>query len=322
LAATTVELVLGRRRRIGVAGVIVFALWLGAAAGTIGATHPRCYGAASRDPRHPCHNAALDTSVTPTPDQALLIPSAPCAPIPGSFVCSFGTPRARASMTIALLGDSHADHWRAALWPVSEALGWYGISVTHSSCPFSLAELVPSNPSQQACIAWNDAVIGWFADNPQVTTVFVSDHPGAVERARGQSEQAALVAGIEAAWAKLPANVRHIVVIRDDPFIERGTLPCVASAIARHLDAGTKCAFPRSRGLHQDPDVLAAEQLHSARVQVIDLTHYFCGPRLCYPVVGGVLVYKDYFDHLTDAYATTLGPYLLRALRGLMKSWR
>ena len=150
-------------------------------------------------------------------------------------------------------------------------------------------------------------MIQWFAQNPQVTTVFVSDHPGAVERAPGQSEKAALVAGIEAAWAKLPATVKHIVVIRDVPFIEQGTLQCVSNAIARHLDAGTSCAFPRSRGLHQDPDVLAAEQLHSPRVQVIDLTQFFCGSRLCYPVIGGVLVYKDYFDHLTDEYATTLG---------------
>lgn len=320
-AAATSGSLRPHRRWLSVAPAVALALFLASPAGTLGASHPRCFGAASRDPLHRCDNAALDTAVTPTPNQALLIPSAPCTPIPSSFVCSFGVSRTKASATIALLGDSHADHWRAGLWPVAEALDWYGISVTHPSCPYSLAELVPSNPSQQACIAWNDAVIQWFAQNPQVTTVFVSDHPGAVERAPGQSEEAALVAGIEAAWAKLPATVKHIVVIRDVPFIEQDTLQCVSNAIARHLDAGTTCAFPRSRGLHQDPDVLAAEQLHSPRVQVIDLTQFFCGSRLCYPVIGGVLVYKDYFDHLTYEYATTLGPYLLRAVRGLMKSW-
>lgn len=310
-----------RRRRLVLLAGACLAVCFGAPTGTLGAGHPRCFGAASRDPLHPCYNAALATEVTPTPSQALLVPSAPCTPIPSSFVCWFGTPRARSKATIALLGDSHADHWRAALWTVTEGLGWYGLSVTHSSCPYTLAELVPSNPSQQACIAWNDSVIQWFAQNPQVGTVFVSDHPGAVERAPGQSEEAALIAGIEAAWAKLPATVTHIVVIRDDPYIEQGTLPCVSSAISRHRDAGTACAFARAAGLHRDPDVLAAEQLHSSRVQVIDLTHYFCGSRLCYPVIGGVLVYKDYFDHLTDEYSTTLGPGLLRAVRGLIKSW-
>jgi hypothetical protein len=38
-----------------------------------------------------------------------------------------------------------------------------------------------------------------------------------------------------------------------------------------------------------------------------------CAPPLCFPVVGGALVYKD-DQHLTDVFATTLGPYLQRAL--------
>lgn len=311
-----------RRLRQGFMVAIGLALGLCAPAGTLGAAHPRCFGAASRDPLHRCYNAALATEVTPTPSQALLIPSAPCTPILASFACWFGTSEAKANATIALLGDSHADHWRAALWTVTDALDWYGISLTHPSCPYTLAELAPSNPSQQACLSWNDAVIKWFAQNPQVTTVFTSDHPGTVERGPGQSEQAALVAGIEGAWAELPATVKHIIVIRDDPYISQGTLPCVSNAIAKHRDAGTACAFARASGLHRDPDVLAAEQLHSPRVQVVDLTNYFCGSRLCYPVIGGVLVYKDYFDHLTYEYSSTLGPYLLRAVRDLMGSWR
>jgi hypothetical protein len=49
-------------------------------------------------------------------------------------------------------------------------------------------------------------------------------------------------------------------------------------------------------------------------VQVIDLTHFMCGRRRCFPVVGGALVHKDP-THLTRVFATTLGPYLLRRLK-------
>jgi hypothetical protein len=35
-------------------------------------------------------------------------------------------------------------------------------------------------------------------------------------------------------------------------------------------------------------------------------------------VVGGVLVYKDE-NHLTPLFARTLGPYLLRAVRGMLR---
>ena len=102
---------------------------------------------------------------------------------------------------------------------------------------------------------------------------------------------------------------------------KRQTLPCVEAAIARRINAGAACALPRSVALKPDPQVIAAEELHSKRVQVIDLTKFFCGSELCYPVVGGALVYRD-VDHLTRTFAATLGPFLLHALGALMRSWR
>src|SRR3954470_16279692 len=101
---------------------------------------PRCYGAAARDTVHPCRNPALDHTVVPTPRQALVLPNAPCRfvrlAIP--FVCSFGAPIG-AQHTVALLGDSHATHWRPALAPVAAQRGWHGISMTRAACPFATA---------------------------------------------------------------------------------------------------------------------------------------------------------------------------------------
>jgi hypothetical protein len=164
-------------------------------------------------------------------------------------------------------------------------------------------------------------MIHWFLGQPEIATVFTSAHPWVAKHAAGESELDAQVAAITAAWAALPATVKHIIVIRDDPVIEFGTLPCVSAAIARHVDAGTACAFPRASALLVDPDVVAAERLHSPRVQVVDLTHFFCGNVVCYPVIGGALVYKDTFNHITETYSATLGPYLLRDVLALMKSW-
>ena len=67
--------------------------------------------------------------------------------------------------------------------------------------------------------------------------------------------------------------------------------------------------------------MLAASEVHTGRVQVIDMTSFFCGSELCYPVVGGALAYKD-FQHLTEVYSTTLGPYLLAAIDKLLSGWR
>jgi hypothetical protein len=117
--------------------------------------------------------------------------------------------------------------------------------------------------------------------------------------------------------------VKHVIVIRDVPFSQASsTLPCVRRAIRKHVDAGRACAFPRRTAVRRDYYVVFARKLNSSRVQVVDLTQFFCGRRECYPVVGGALVYRDYYDHLTRAYSTSLAPYLLRQLQRLMSSWR
>ena len=79
-----------------------------------------CFGAAARDPWKPCQNPALRRVVTPTPSQALLIPNAPCEPTQRAALvspCLFGV---KGGDRVALVGDSHAEHWRAAL----EVVAW------------------------------------------------------------------------------------------------------------------------------------------------------------------------------------------------------
>lgn len=288
------------------------------------AARPPCFGAASRDPLHRCENPKLARAVTPTPSEALILPDAPCTPIEAPIgVCTFGAPPgATASSTVALVGDSHAAHWRAALEVVAGRLRWHALSITRSSCPFTQGIPVAPEPGRAECVDWNREVVQWFIAHPEVSTMVISDHPGPVQGRPGQSSMAAWVAGITSAWNALPPTVEHIIVIRDDPFINTDTLACVERAIGRHEDAGLVCEVPRSEALHRDPDVVAAQQLHSQRVQIVDLTHFFCSSRWCYPVIGGALVYRDDFDHLTSVFSTTLGPFLLEKIEALMKTWR
>jgi hypothetical protein len=106
--------------------------------------------------------------------------------------------------------------------------------------------------------------------------------------------------------------VKAVTVIRDTPKMRGNTDTCVQNAIAAHRQAATACARPRGEALDRDPAVLAARR-HPPRVRVVDLTPFFCDSRRCFPVIGGVLVYKD-STHLTSVFGKTLGPYLLRAL--------
>ena len=73
-----------------------------------------CFGAASRDPEVPCANPGLEHTVTPSVAQARKLPNSPCVGIAAGSpsVCRFGDPAG--TSTFALVGDSHAGHWRAA----------------------------------------------------------------------------------------------------------------------------------------------------------------------------------------------------------------
>jgi peptidoglycan/LPS O-acetylase OafA/YrhL len=279
---------------------------------------PRCFGAASRDPARPCVNPALRAMVVPTPVEATTLANAPCRVIERDErlrVCAFGAEPVHARATVAVLGDSHASHWRPALDVVARARRWRGLSITRTGCPFSLATPDADEPVRSHCAQWNRQVLAWFGRHPEVRSVLVAAHAGGdVAVRRGQDVFAAKQRGYADAWGALPRSVGRLVVLRDTPKMPAAALACVQDAVDHHRPTASACAVPRRRSLQPDPQVAAATALGSPRVRVIDLTAQLCDARWCFPVVGGALAFKD-ADHLTPVFAATLGPVLARAVR-------
>jgi peptidoglycan/LPS O-acetylase OafA/YrhL len=273
------------------------------------AQHPRCFGAASRAPRR-CTNPRLRLTVVPTPAEARDRPNAACGldQRDGELhLCGFGLRSGR--QTVALVGDSHASHWRAALDVVARDRGWAGISLAHAACPLSttIYAALPQ-PARSHCVAWNRQVARWLRAHPDVHTLMLSAIAGGPTYARVDAE-----AGYLRAWRLLPRSIRRIIVIRDTPKARLSTDDCVERALDDRVPAGTACRLDRGRALAPDPQVAAAHRLTGRRVQVLDMTRFICDRRWCYPVIGGALVYKD-DNHLTEVFARTLGPYLDQAL--------
>ena len=285
---------------------------------------PPCFGAAARDEEKPCDNPALRTEVVPLPVAAKTEEYAPCERFHrenGLSQCDFGVARGKASRTIALVGDSHAGHWRGPLNAVADKNNWHGVSITRTSCPFSMATKDLAEPTRSQCKDWVEKVPQYFREHPEVDTVFVvAITGGTVNVPRGRTMLEAKVDGVRDAWRALPDTVKHIVVIRDPPRIAGDTVDCVDRAIAAGERADIACAVPRRSALEADPQAVAARQAGSPRAQVIDLTDLFCSERLCFPVVGGALVFTD-LHHFTLVWAETLGPPLTRAVNRLAESW-
>jgi hypothetical protein len=282
---------------------------------------PRCFGAASRDTRRPCRNPRLRLSVVPTPTQARGGRNAPCEVIATHGlvrVCAFGTTARKPAATIALVGDSHASHWRAALAHVARVRRWRGLSMTHSSCPLSLATRRLDPPDRAACARWRRELLAWFRRHPEVRTVFVGALSGgkSVVAEDGRTRFETSVSGYLRAWRALPRSVKRIVVIRDTPKVRPRTGDCVEAAMRARRAAGPACATSRGEAVDRDAAAVAAQRLRSRRVRTVSLLGYFCGRATCPPVIGGALVYKD-TSHLTSVFATTLGPYLRRAVAAI-----
>jgi hypothetical protein len=286
------------------------------------AAAPRCFGAAARDAAHPCFNATR--GFVPAVEDRDNVGASPCKATDQqpSPVCMFGASAKRARSRIALIGDSHALHWRAALDHVARARRWQGFSLTAPACFYSEATFALVPGLREGCIPWFRAAKRWFGDHPQVNLIFVSSNaPTPVEVAPGQTALDVKIDGYRRAWNELPKTVKHVVVIRDTPVQSDTTFACVKRVAAAGTQRpGPACPTARAEALVEDPAVAAVQAIGSRRFGFVDLSDFFCGATDCYPVIGGVLVHRDR-DHMTVLYSQTLGPYLLRRVQTLMRSW-
>ena len=283
------------------------------------ASNPRCLGAAARDPKNqPCVNPDLRNVVIPSPssvkfqevetganrNKALCINGLENQD--GVLVCGLGVQPSRAKRQAALIGDSHAAQWRPAFSGLGKERDWYIASTTESGCDFTTVSQMRTPTSREDCARWKKRVPRWLAAHPKISTVFFS------QVATGDPEE---IEPYKKAWLSLPASVKQVVIIRDNPKTAETGLDCVERAISRGQDAGKACANRRSEVLRKDGAAIAASQLPANRFRVVDLTDFYCDRKLCYPVIGGVLVYAD-GNHQSPQWNQTLAPFALGALEG------
>ncbi len=279
------------------------------------AASPKCFGAAARDAENPCVNRKLNLTAIPTPFNAPLEPSAPCKPIERASpsACAFGPSAKKAVSSVALLGDSHAMSWRAAVAVVADAKRWHGISITRNSCPYTFAR----TPGKGRCKGWSGSVRRWLKAHREVKQVVVSANSGSgVVAEGGHTLRTTKINGYIDAWKAMPQSVRDIFVVRDVPHSANSTAECVSRAIRRQRNPALRCARPRAGALLTDEAAVAAERTDSDRVHLIDLSDFMCDEKSCFPVVGGALVIKD-IGHMTRTFSRSLGPFLGRAISRL-----
>ncbi len=309
-----------------------------------------CFGAAALapdaglrcgDPFGPAKVAPGGERNTPwfAPEECVLAPEGRQIIADGkpSFVeCSFGGAGSSSPVTgpgprpasdeVWLVGDSHAEHWKGAVYDLARGNGWTVRSTMHGGCPFVEAPFVSfkgaATKKAASCAAWNtDVRERLLAAPPALLLVSLWGSAEEIDDGTGRSQSQQYADGIRPLFDELARAGTRIAVIRDIP--NDGPRLGIDCAIANGERAGG-CLAPKPEALRPDPLAEAAASLRLPNVRVLDLTPRFCAPSrgsgapVCSGVIGGVPVFYDR-DHLSRSYAKSLagplGQELARALR-------
>lgn len=216
-------------------------------------------------------------------------------------VCTYG--KKDSETRIALIGNSHAGMWHAALDKIAVENGWRLDTYLISECYTILSPLAFENADlTRNCTSWNK----WAIDSivrQNYNTVIMSNRTyvqirGVESRNRDQVA--------EREYKKIITMFlnagKKAFIIRDGPEGGSNVPDCVATNQEDGMDI---CSNLRIKVLKDDPLYNAAAEYKSAQVGSMDLSNRMCDDERCYTVIGGLIAYFDY-GHLSDTFVKTL----------------
>ena len=236
------------------------------------------------------------------------------------------------AVTVALFGDSHAEHWLAALDRLGQERGWRVELMVMGGCPVADApELIDvrSDRRGRECARYREAVVRrLIAIEPAVAVLSSWDEyvTREAESAGGQPSlgrvsPAAWERGLRRTYARLAAADIPVVTIRGTPY-PGFDVPACLSRRAAQLPMADGCGYDRDRALHGPAGAAqraAVRDLAGRGLPVasVDLTDQVCAGVRCSVVRGGEVVFTD-SNHLTASFtratARVLGARLDAAL--------
>jgi peptidoglycan/LPS O-acetylase OafA/YrhL len=282
-----------------------------------------CHGARSLDPRNNCkepYGAAQVANVGP--NEAPWFDAPECRPSTDPIIvqerkflsdCDF-TGGAKPAATVWLVGDSHAEQWKTAIYELARLHKWKLKESLLGGCPFVDAKRVAfmGTPStepqrQQLCVEWGRKLTERIArDKPDMIFAATFGAGETIDDGTGRSQMEQYKDGVAKRFAEWAGAGSRIYVLRDTPLTLGHSSP---DCVALNQQTPTACANPRNEALVPDPVAAAARGMGSPSVKVLDLSDQFCDEQTCHAVIGGLQVYYD-TDHASRSYMHSLVPVL------------
>ncbi len=229
--------------------------------------------------------------------------------------CVFGDPKG--TRHIALVGNSHAIQWLPALHEIALRRDLKITTFFSEQCFVTDARIkFDTSEATTNCHAWGRNVLERIKAE-KFDLVVRSERTYKIPVGGGLAAEV-FTAGYRTHLKELLAAGERVLVIRDNPDPESG-FSSPAACVDRHQKAFDRCAGQKSEWVNPDPLADAATALKSPRVQVVNLTPWFCPGSTCPAVIGGALVYAD-GTHITSTYGRSLAPVIEAALREMLKA--
>ena len=221
--------------------------------------------------------------------------------------CIFGD--READFEVYLVGGSHADQWIMPLDALGREHGFRITPLVRQSCPTFVTEL-DGGLFEEDCQQFNEQVIERLAQvQPDLVVSTTTRPPIQLGSAREE-----LPASYLTFWEFLAEQGIPFLGLRDNPWkVDEEGMGLSVPICFADLGDPDVCGIARDEFyLPEDPAAAYLDPLPGMRA--VDTSDWFCMGEHCPPVIGNIYVYRD-SNHLSNAYAATLAPFLWEEMR-------
>ena len=206
---------------------------------------------------------------------------------------------------VVVVGDSHIQHWRAALERVGRARGWRMWFMTKSACP--MAEIATT---QRSCPVWREAALQRIAAIHPALVITSEYNEYRAANAVDDADNARLMRhGLTRTLQRLDKVAGKVVLLGDTTRYGSDPVGCLKG----HLDDISACDPRRFTVVGRDRLANDRAAARAAGVTYRDTFHLSCPYDPCPLVVGDILVPYDR-GHLTIRYAREVWRGIARLL--------
>jgi peptidoglycan/LPS O-acetylase OafA/YrhL len=229
--------------------------------------------------------------------------------------CVFGDPNG--TVTIALIGDSHAVQWFPGLERAAIDNHWKLIALAKRACPVANVSVMlgASNP-YHACDVWRKGALARLAASDADLVVITSWRKGYKGNSGGSPftiSDAQWRQGLTESVGTLTTAGKQVLLLGDTPQARIHMNECMAS----HPTTMTRCVLDHDTAVDTNQnrveDALAAQ----LGVNHYDTSGWFCANGRCPAVVGNMAVYLD-TNHINNTYSVALAPYMTLLVKAVL----